>query len=129
MKKNWIIKIDLINNFMSKGRSTMYNKANKKSSMIKPKRTMLDYVPGLRIEIESEDPESEQEPISIDRIGFFGDDVIESGVDNRARLQRIREKILESFPATLESVRKEVATSNRDNLFLIIVNFLGGFYL
>ena len=107
----------------------MYNKANKKSSMVKPKRTMLDYVPGLRIEIESEDPESEQEPISIDRIGFFGDDVIESGVDNRARLQRIREKILESFPATLESVRKEVATSNRDNLFLMIVNFLGGFYL
>ena len=60
------------------------------------------------------------------RVGFFGDDVIESGVDNRARLARIKEKLLDSFEATYKSVREEVAVTNRDNLYLMIVNFLGG---
>ena len=107
----------------------MYSKA-KKNSVAKPSWSVLDYVPGLRIEIEvDKEKENETEPISTRRIGFFGDEVIESGVDNRARLARIREKILESFDATLESVRKEVATTNRDNLFLMIVNFLGGHFL
>ena len=60
------------------------------------------------------------------RIGFFGDDVIESGVDNKARLARIKQKLLESFESTYKSVREEVAVTNRDNLYLMIVNFLGG---
>ena len=105
----------------------MYHSKAKKNSFTKPSWSVLDYVPGLRIEIGIEE-EKDKEPISTRRIGFFGDEVIESGVDNRARLSRIREKILESFDATLESVRKEVATTNRDNMFLMIINFLGGKY-
>ena len=90
---------------------------------------------GLRVVDSSEEPggpkslgssEIPEGSVLSRRVGFFGDGVIESGVDNRARLARIKEKLLDSFEATYKSVREEVAVTNRDNLFLMIVNFLGG---
>jgi len=60
------------------------------------------------------------------RVGSLGDDVIGSVLDNQARLDRIKTQLLDSFEATYKSVREEVAVRNRDNMFLMIVNFLGG---
>ncbi len=61
-----------------------------------------------------------------ERVGSLGDDVIGSVLDNQARLDRIKSQLLDSFEATYKSVREEVAVRNRDNMFLMIVNFLGG---
>ncbi len=61
-----------------------------------------------------------------ERVGSLGDDVIGSVLDNQARLDRIKTQLLDSFEATYKSVREEVAVRNRDNMFLMIVNFLGG---
>ena len=60
------------------------------------------------------------------RVGSLGDDVIEAVLDNQARLDRIKTQLLDTFEATYKSVREEVAVTNRDNMFLMIVNFLGG---
>jgi hypothetical protein len=46
--------------------------------------SFLDYIPGLSV-TDPEDPDVAKEPVMSQRVGFFGDDVIESGVDNKAR--------------------------------------------
>ncbi len=61
-----------------------------------------------------------------ERVGSLGDDVIVGVMDNQARLDRIKTQLLDTFEATYKSVRDEIAVKNRDNMFLMIVNFLGG---
>ena len=51
---------------------------------------------------------------------------VDSILDNQARLIRIRDQLFESFNDTYKSVREEVAVTNRDNMFLMMVNFIGG---
>jgi len=48
------------------------------------------------------------------------------GVDQMNRLKKIKEMLIASFEPALKSVREAVAQTNRDNLFLLVVNFLGG---
>jgi len=43
-----------------------------------------------------------------------------------SRLKKIKEMLIASFEPALKSVREAVAQTNRDNMFLLVVNFLGG---
>ena len=72
------------------------------------------------------DFQRDENPILSHRVGSLGDDVIEAVLDNQARLVRIKTQLLDTFEATYKSVREEVASTNRDNMFLMLVNFLGG---
>ncbi len=63
------------------------------------------------------------------RVGSLGDDIITSVLDQQGRLDRVRSQLLDSFEATYKSVREEIAVKNRDNLFLLIANFLGGNFM
>ena len=63
----------------------------------------------------------------LSRAGSLSEDEgVDSILDNQARLTRIRDQLFETFNDTYKSVREEVAVTNRDNMFLMIVNFIGG---
>ncbi len=60
------------------------------------------------------------------RVGSLGDDIITTVLDQQGRLDRVRTQLLDSFEATYKSVREEIAVKNRDNMYLLIANLLGG---
>ena len=60
------------------------------------------------------------------RTASLSDDFTSSrALENRKRLATVRAKIFESFEATRVSVRDAIYTVNRDNMFLMISNFVG----
>ncbi len=59
------------------------------------------------------------------RTASLSDDFASKAIENRKRLATVRAKIFESFEATRDSVREGIYTINRDNMFLMISNFVG----
>jgi hypothetical protein len=110
---SWHVLLNFINRFIFLGNSVIQGKSGKSLG----RYSVSNFLPKFK----------KRSADFLARTGSLSEDEgVDSILDNQARLTRIREQLFATFNDTYKSVREEVAIVNRDNMFLMVVNFLGG---